>query len=104
MEFIDIRGASGSIYRFRRWPASGVHPPIAGNYALISAGTRALATVGVLEDLSRLPTALSEIRKSAQLFTRLNISRSRREAEHADIALAHPALVPAAGEVGREVA
>jgi len=90
MDFIDIRGASGTTYRFRRWPTSGAHPPIAGNFVLVAAGTRALIDLGTLDDLSRAPAVLEGPATGAELFTRFNISRRDREAEHADLAQAHP--------------
>ena len=34
-DFVDLRGASGTFYRFRLWPEGGAHPPIAGNYILL---------------------------------------------------------------------
>lgn len=90
MEFIDICGASGSAYRFRRWPTAGKHPPIAGNFVLVAEGSRDVLAIGVTEDLSRAPLVLEAAAKEAELFTRLNISRRTREAEHADLALLHP--------------
>ena len=102
MDFIDIRGASGTTYRFRRWPTSGAHQPIAGNFVLVATGTRTLIDVGMLDDLSLAPAALETRRTGAELFTRFNISRRDREAEHADLAQAHPQLgrstLPAASQ------
>jgi hypothetical protein len=90
MEFIDIRGASGNTYRFRRWPDRGTHPPMAGNYVLVSRGGRSVVAVGALEDLSQARSVLGERAKGCELFTRLNIARRAREAEHEDMALEHP--------------
>ena len=90
MEFIDIRGASGSAYRFRRWPAAGRHPPIAGNFVIVAEESRDVLALGVIDDLSRAPALLQDGSRQAGLFTRLNISRRTREAEHADLALLHP--------------
>lgn len=90
MEFIDIRGASGSAYRFRRWPAVGRHPPIAGNFVLVAGGSRDVVALGVSDDLSRAPPGLNVDESETALFTRLNISRQAREAEHADLAQLHP--------------
>jgi hypothetical protein len=92
MEFIDMRGASGTAYRFRRWPASGAHPPIAGNFVLVAADTRKVLELGMLEDLSQARAVLEKRPKGAELFTRFNISRSHREAEHNDVAQLHPDL------------
>ena len=52
MDVLDLRGASGTVYRFRRSPQPGAHPPIAGNYALVATGTHRLIAAGVLDDLS----------------------------------------------------
>lgn len=90
MDFIDVIGASGSAYRFRRWPGPGRHPPIAGNYLLARNRGREIVAVGAVEDLSRAPELLGERLKGATLFTRLNIARRVREAEHLDLAAAHP--------------
>ena len=92
MDFIDICGASGAVYRFRRWPQGGSHPPIAGNYALATDGGLTLISIGVLEDLSRAPVELAQRPADAAIFTRLNISRTLRETEHADMQLRHPDL------------
>lgn len=91
MDFIDIHGASGTAYRFRPWPPSGAHPPIAGNYALVPAGAKAPVELGVLDDLSQALAVLSRA-PGAMLFTRFNVSRRAREAEHADMTLHHPEL------------
>jgi hypothetical protein len=89
MEFIDIPGASGTAYRFRRWPSSGVHPPIAGNFALVAERTWKVLAVGVVDDLSRARQELDALPRGAILFTRLNVARRLREAEHADLTLRH---------------
>jgi len=105
MDFIDIRGASGTAYRFRRWPQTGVHPPIAGNIVLVAAGTRKLIEVGMLDDLSQAPFVLAERLTGADLFTRFNVSRANRESEHADMALQHPEVAhPATADAASQVA
>ncbi|CAN7374245.1 hypothetical protein LJR225_002305 [Phenylobacterium sp. LjRoot225] len=90
MDFIDISGASGTAYRFRRWPSSGAHPPIAGNFVLVAERTRKVVAIGVLDDLSRARQELDALPRGTALFTRLNVARRVREAEHADLALQHP--------------
>jgi hypothetical protein len=92
MEFIDIRGASGTMYRFRRWPQTGLTPPIAGNIALVAGGSGRLLALGMLDDLSRAPTALDARDPAVDVFTRYNIPRRCREAEHADMLAEHPDL------------
>lgn len=88
MDFVDVTGASGTAYRFRRWPGAGRHPPIAGNYVLVVERGRKILACGMLEDLSHASRLLAP--KGAALFTRLNIARQVREAEHLDIAAGHP--------------
>ena len=90
MDFIDIHGASETAYRFRPWPQSGGHPPIAGNYVLVAAGTRTVMELGVLDDLSQARTLLSGRASDVHLFTRFNLARRDREAEHVDMAMQHP--------------
>jgi hypothetical protein len=92
MDFIDIRGGSGSLYRFRRWPENGAVPPIAGNYALVARGSRQILSLGVLDDLSKAPSVVATRERGAEIFTRYNVARLAREAEHDDIMLAHPDL------------
>jgi hypothetical protein len=93
-EFVDLRGASGTFYRFRLWPEGGAHPPIAGNYVVVRddpAGLKVMLA-GVTGDLSQ---AAVESRKAltkdaqARLYTRLNVARALRLAEHEDIATEH---------------
>jgi hypothetical protein len=91
-EFIDLEGASGAAYRFRRWPATGNHPPIAGNFAVIDAAGTPLR-IGVTNDLSTV--AVADL-ASGQLFTRLNVSRATREAEHEDLVQRYPGAAAAA--------
>lgn len=85
MDFIDVVGASGAAYRFRRWPGAGRHPPIAGNFVLVADRGRTIIALAAVEDLSRAPELVAERFKGAELFTRLNIARRVREAEHADM-------------------
>jgi len=97
MDFIDISGASGSAYRFRRWPAEGRHPPIAGNFALVAVESRTVLAVGMIDDLSRAPSVLDLRTGGSELFTRLNISRRTRETEHSDLARQHADATPRDG-------
>ena len=102
-EFVDLRGASGSLYRFRLWPEGGAHPPIAGNYIVLkeeASGLKVLAAA-VTGDLSQ---ASVEARKAlakdtqARLYTRLNVARAVRTAEHEDIVEAYKPAMVSAGE------
>jgi hypothetical protein len=89
-DFIDLEGVSGAKYRFRLWPEGAPHQPIAGNYACVreDAGGFTVLMVGETLDLSRvrhdLPKRLRE--GGVGVYTRLNVSRAIRTAEHEDIA------------------
>ena len=88
-DFIDLQGASGASYRFRRRAEGASHLPTAGNYVLVqeaSAGLKVL-TVGASIDLSliRPPGKPRANRKPTHLFTRLNIARAVRMFEHEDL-------------------
>jgi len=89
MDFMDVIGASGTAYRFRRWPDGGKHPPIAGNYVVAVERGRKILAFGMLENLSLAAQQLV-VPKGAAIFTRLNIARQVREAEHLDIAAGNP--------------
>jgi len=89
MEFLDLHGASGHAYRFRAWPHDGHHTPAAGNYIALRARTRKLVAIGVLDNLAEVPQRLGDLGAGVKLFTRLNVSRAQREAEHADLVAAH---------------
>ena len=89
-DFIDLTGASGATYPFRRRAVAGDHLPIAGNFALVTLvdGKVTVTTLGKSNDLSRLvaPTEPPE----AQVYTRLNVARAIRTSEHDDLAAAYP--------------
>jgi hypothetical protein len=102
-EFVDLKGASGAAYRFRVWPESDHHTPTAGNFAVLvlSGSDVTIVALGVSSDLSRIkPAAQDAIASSSgRLFTRLNVSRSARDAEHDDLLAGHPAAKPLLHEV-----
>ena len=88
-DFVDLKGASGSEYRFRLWPEGGHHLPMAGNYAYVRCDANGVKVLqlGETNDLSK---ARSEWGKAARrgathVFTRLNVSRTPRLAEHQDL-------------------
>jgi hypothetical protein len=89
-DFIELLGASGASYRFRLRSVGAPHLPAAGNYVLVqetASGFKVL-TVGASLDLSTLrpPPAARAGRRQSHLFTRLNIARATRTAEHEDLA------------------
>jgi hypothetical protein len=92
-DFIDLQGASGTSYRFRRRIAGASHLPMAGNYVLVqetAAGFKVL-TVGSTLDLSLLrpPAPARSGRRATHLFTRLNVARAARTSEHEDLVAAY---------------
>lgn len=92
MEFLDVPGASGAHYRFRRSTMAEL-PMTAGNViAVVGApAKRRFLVCAAARSLNRaapeIEAALREARK-VQLYIRLNIARAIREAEHADIVAA----------------
>ena len=102
-EFVDLRGVSGNLYRFRLWPEGGAHPPIAGNYVVLRDDPNGLKVLlaAVTGDLSQ---ATVEARRAlakeagARLYTRLNVARAVRTAEHDDIVAAYKPATMTAGE------
>lgn len=93
-EFVELQGASGAAYRFRAWPESDHHTPTAGNFAVLAFDGSQVTIVGlgVCSDLSRAKQLAQSTLAEAErhLFTRLNVSRAVRDAEHEDLAAAQP--------------
>jgi hypothetical protein len=88
-EFVDLKGASGASYRFRLLPKGADHLRIAGNYAVLKPRGESFTVVhlAMTSDLSQAratcpPDAQG---RSMHLYTRLNIARRAREAEHEDM-------------------
>ena len=92
MEFLDVPGASGTQYRFRRASLADL-PSTAGNVVVVTgepprtrfrlcAATHSLSGAG-----PQIQAAVREVR-GARVFVRLNVARAVREAEHADIVAA----------------
>ena len=92
-EFVDLPGASGARYRFKLLRAGETPLRIAGNYAILRSRAEGYAVVhlGMTNDLSGVREEASAVagRVSFDLYVRLNIARSSREGEHADIAARH---------------
>jgi hypothetical protein len=97
-EFLDLKGASGAEYRFRVWPEGAQHLPIAGNYVFLrleEEGFKVLL-VGATNDLSQVRAEWPKVarRGATHVFTRLNVARAVRLAEHEDLVASYkPALV-----------
>lgn len=91
-DFLDLQGASGAIYRFRLWPAGRPHRAVAGNYVVAQVTDDGLKVVfaGTSADLSTVRTSGRAAQRGERyVFTRLNVARERRAAEHADIVAHH---------------
>lgn len=91
-DFIDVPGASGAVYRFRRTTLAEL-PAMAGN-VLVAVGVTARLQVlfcGAARSLARAAPVVAEAlndHPGARLFVRFNVARTVREAEHADIVAA----------------
>ena len=88
-DFVDLTGASGASYRFRRAGADESQQRIAGNFAVLKLrkGGFTVRFVGSTNDLSQARTECPpDLLKGAHLYIRLNVPRGPREAEHADLA------------------
>jgi hypothetical protein len=92
-DFIDLQGASGAQYRFRLWPDGAPHQPIGGNYVYLRREPEGYAVllVGETNDLSKARSewAAAARRGATHVFTRLNVSRAIRTAEHSDLTASH---------------
>lgn len=88
-DFIDLEGASGAKYRFRLWLDGAHHPPMAGNFVCVRRSGKRLSVLFVGEslDLSRVRDELAPDLKqqTTHLYTRLNVARAIRGAEHEDL-------------------
>lgn len=92
----DIKGTSGASYRFRQCAGREALPHIGGNYAFVRQDPDGPVLVGhgMSEDLTHaVPEWDHAVKRdrATHLFTRLNVSRATRRAEHDDIAASHPA-------------
>lgn len=92
-DFIDLEGASGALYRFRLWPDGSRHLPMAGNYVLVREEPQGFSVVLVAEsnDLSQARGSKPLPGGATHIFTRLNVSRAIRTAEHEDLSARYKA-------------
>lgn len=87
--FLDLQGASGAPYRFRQVSLDDL-PTMAGNVVVATGpdAQRGIVFCGAAESLAqaapRLGAALAA-HPGAQLYVRLNVARTARDAEHADL-------------------
>ncbi len=89
--FIDLAGASGVLYRFRK--AEGQLPPIGGNFVCVrheDGGPRVVGC-GKARTLARaLAEEMRELGARGDLYIRLNVSAALRDFEHEDLVAALP--------------
>jgi len=89
MDFLDIPGASGAHYRYRRSTVAEL-PATAGNLVAVvgaSSKRRYLLCAAARSLNQARPTLEAVLRDNpaAKVFIRLNVARAAREAEHADV-------------------
>ncbi len=95
-QFLDLPGASGARYRFRRAELDAL-PVMGGNLVVAQphpSGPR-LFWCAPAESLAQArPAAAAALkgRAGAAVYVRLNVARATREAEHADLTAAAEAL------------
>jgi hypothetical protein len=88
--FIDLVGASGAVYRFRAVQDARELPASAGNFVCVRAdgASDQVVCCGTARSLARAAEAWRTAAENGQtpdLYIRLNVSRSQREAEHQDL-------------------
>ncbi len=88
---IDLRGASGAVYRFRLADDAGAKTTISGNFVYVRAtdAEPLVLFVGQTDNLMmgvsvRWAEAVAD-HGATHLFTRLNVAGSARGAEHDDL-------------------
>ena len=94
-EVIDLKGASGQVYRFQLCRESSQLLPVGGNYVLVRDGIDGPRVVyaGESNDLrnglqSKWRQANEEVGQT-WIYTRLNVTERVRQAEQADVAAAY---------------
>ena len=101
-EFVDLRGASGAAYRFKLLRKGETPLRIAGNYAIlrVRAEGHTVVHLGMTDDLSKVREEAPAMtgRGPFHVYVRLNIARSSREGEHADMAVRHDLVEMVAAE------
>jgi hypothetical protein len=101
---IDVRGASGAVYRFNLVDENRPLSPMGGNYLYVREAGDGYEIVHIGETENLLADARSDwaevvrTRAAEHLFTRLNISERVRLYEHEDIVQAASAPPQPASE------
>ena len=89
--FIDIPGASGALYRFRK--VEGQPPAMACNFVYVRERNGAPHVVGCGKARTLAEAVAVDVKsrgQEGQLYVRLNVSGAKRDSEHEDIAAALP--------------
>ena len=89
--FIDLTGASGVQYRFRK--VDGQLPPIGGNFVCVrtEAGAARVIGCGKARTLARaLAEEIQGLGAQGDLYVRLNVAGALRDTEHEDLVAALP--------------
>ena len=93
-DLIDLKGASGAVYRFNLLRDGRPLSPMGGNFAYVREAGEGYEVIHVGEGQNLLTDARAlwdqAVREhgAAHLFTRLNITERVRQHEHADIVAA----------------
>lgn len=102
-DIIDLKGASGAVYRFNLLREGRPLSPMGGNFAYVREAADGYEVIKVGEGQNLLtdarsgwPSAVAE-HGAQHLFTRLNITERIRQQEHDDIlAASRPPMNPPA--------
>ena len=102
-ELLELQGASGARYRFRRVKDPTALPAEGGNFVYVKhlEEGAALIASGAAESLHQARTYWSkavERHGADSIYVRLNIASKQRLFEHGDIAEAHPTPMKLEGE------
>jgi len=104
-DHIDVRGASGAVYRFALFREGRPLSPMGGNFLYVRERADGYDIVMAGEGQNLLTDALARWREAekahgaAHLFTRLNIAERIRQQEHFDIVeAARPVMNPPPSE------
>jgi uncharacterized protein YecE (DUF72 family) len=98
-DFLDLKGASGVVYRFRLIVDPAQLPTTSGNFAYVrwrgaSPQIFALGAVNSLSTASRSWDEAVRAYGASGLYVRLNVARSARDEEHADLIAKHSPPMP----------
>ena len=93
-EHLDLKGASGATYRFRLIAEPGQLPATSGNFVYVrwrgaTPQVFCLGAVNSLGSASRDWDEAVRVHGASGLYVRLNVARSVRDAEHADLVEKH---------------